>query len=776
MSLTVKILEKQAGTLTKTAHAWLGGLITSETDGYVGTNCTLAYVTANPNPYRLLTGTAGTVMSADYDTGIACVEDDQIWFTARVSTSTAGVDAINLRITGTTGGSIDAATQANPVANTTYVLSGTATLTAAFTGDLVLKVSVYDASGATDTAVRYSTWHAINLTDQFGAGDEPLAADLLTFYEWRWELMVKKNRNLYNATYGDKMYYASKIATHGLEYNDVVKYTWDDGVGGPDYYYVSPVYSLNTDWVILQMNEQAKATPHESFDDNNTFEYWTKTDYTSSVRAKTLQVNLREDLDASASMSFNCTTTWQPELGMTVIIYDDTETLFTGHISQINKTKLAFGHWKADITVAPLLACLQWNIFLYANSNVDDLLTLSGSRSTYHFLEILAISLSGFPIFYTGGQAVWTGTLDDGNDDVNLPEPQYKTLYELFSSVCTSAGLALLMTADRRLKCVSIDRTPTDAPRNISDAAETDIFDMSYSEDISDYGSLAVMRGGYDSDGEPVIIADASTPPLTEAILGALSNKAIITSDSSIDNATDALAAATKQLYRHGTVIPGTLAFTTEYTDFRPGQKIEVDLDDLGIASTKTMLIDTVTVYDVDGKNLLSNVTCSNRDSTNFAAAPNKGSTTYMSELSNKVTSSVSALQQAAGTFTPTLYGATTAGTWAYTTQEGHYIRIGNLCYVSARINPSSIAGAAGNLAMGGLPFAVSASADRQFIPVFAANLSWTTSMTQLQLSLISGNSFGTFVGSGNNAAFGIVQTSDATAGDDIRISGCYQI
>ena len=103
-------------------------------------------------------------------------------------------------------------------------------------------------------------------------------------------------------------------------------------------------------------------------------------------------------------------------------------------------------------------------------------------------------------------------------------------------------------------------------------------------------------------------------------------------------------------------------------------------------------------------------------------------------------------------------------------------MRIGNLCYVTIWLKPASISGAAGNLMLGNLPFAVSASADKQFLPVFAADLSWTASMTQLQVSINGGNDYGVFAGSASNAAFGIVQTSDATAGDDIRISGCYQV
>jgi len=585
--------------------------------------------------------------------------------------------------------------------------------------------------------------------------------------------MLKKNHNLYNATYGDKMYCASKIASHGLEYNDVVKSTYNNGVA--DAYYVSPVYVLNDDWIITQINEIPGGTMNEGFYEPTDFDYWTKTDYTSRVRTKTLALNLREDIDASASMSFNCDTTWQPEIGMTVVISYGTETLFTGHVSTINKTKLSFGRWKADVTVAPLLACLQWHLFLYPLATVEYLLSLAdtGTRNT---LELIMTNLSGYPGNYTGGQAVWLGAIDEGNSAVSMPESFGKTIYELSNSVCASAGLALLMTADRRLKCVSLDRTPTAAPRNISDAAETAIRDITYSDDMSSFGSFAILRGGYDSNGAPVIAYAAVSSPVTESVYGAIPNKAVVMSDGTITNATDAGAAAAELLKKTGTVIPGVLSFLTDYTDFRPGQKIEVDLDDWGIASTKYMLIDSVTMYDADGKNLMCNVTCSNRDSTSFAAAPNKGSNSYMTDLSNKVTQSVSALTQSAGSFTPTLYGSTTAGTWAYTTQDGYYNIHGNQCYVNIRLNASSIADAVGNLMIGGLPKPASTAATLYNLPAMATGLAWGASMTQLQLSITDADDFGTLYGAANNAAWVAVGVADISTGDEIRISGVYLV
>lgn len=56
------------------------------------------------------------------------------------------------------------------------------------------------------------------------------------------------------------------------------------------------------------------------------------------------------------------------------------------------------------------------------------------------------------------------------------------------------------------------------------------------------------------------------------------------------------------------------------------------------------------------------------------------------------------------GTFTPTLYGATSAGTTTYDVQDGSYIRIGNLVFWTLRLDWTNQTGS-GDARIGGLPF-----------------------------------------------------------------------
>jgi hypothetical protein len=58
------------------------------------------------------------------------------------------------------------------------------------------------------------------------------------------------------------------------------------------------------------------------------------------------------------------------------------------------------------------------------------------------------------------------------------------------------------------------------------------------------------------------------------------------------------------------------------------------------------------------------------------------------------------------GTWTPTLYGDTTAGSPTYTARDGYFYKIGKLVAVYFMVQLSAKGGMAGNVSVGGLPFA----------------------------------------------------------------------
>jgi hypothetical protein len=78
------------------------------------------------------------------------------------------------------------------------------------------------------------------------------------------------------------------------------------------------------------------------------------------------------------------------------------------------------------------------------------------------------------------------------------------------------------------------------------------------------------------------------------------------------------------------------------------------------------------------------------------------------------------------GTFTPTAYGGTTAGTTTYTVQQGSYTKIGRQVTVSIRIDYSALTGT-GELRFGGFPF-TTANDSMEYTGVVMTNtLNWTS-------------------------------------------------
>ena len=83
------------------------------------------------------------------------------------------------------------------------------------------------------------------------------------------------------------------------------------------------------------------------------------------------------------------------------------------------------------------------------------------------------------------------------------------------------------------------------------------------------------------------------------------------------------------------------------------------------------------------------------------------------------------------GTWTPTIFGSTTAGTTTYTLQQGQYIKVGNQVTVWFRALWSAQVGGAGNTRLGGLPFTINTSVNTFWmIPIASQSVLYTAGKT----------------------------------------------
>lgn len=122
------------------------------------------------------------------------------------------------------------------------------------------------------------------------------------------------------------------------------------------------------------------------------------------------------------------------------------------------------------------------------------------------------------------------------------------------------------------------------------------------------------------------------------------------------------------------------------------------------------------------------------------------------------------------GTFTPVVYGGTTAGTASYSIQAGKYSKIGNLVFYNIALAWTGHTGT-GDLRISGLPFPASATANQlQIGNCLASNLTFTGQL----VAYASGGT--SFLRVGNFASGGAFAFTPIDAAADLYITGVYEI
>jgi len=89
------------------------------------------------------------------------------------------------------------------------------------------------------------------------------------------------------------------------------------------------------------------------------------------------------------------------------------------------------------------------------------------------------------------------------------------------------------------------------------------------------------------------------------------------------------------------------------------------------------------------------------------------------------------------GTFTPTIFGSSGAGTPTYTAQNGYYTQIGNIMHIIAIVALSAITSATGNVSVGGFPATIKNQTNGNPIGPFdfsSAGYTWTAGYTSTML------------------------------------------
>ena len=132
------------------------------------------------------------------------------------------------------------------------------------------------------------------------------------------------------------------------------------------------------------------------------------------------------------------------------------------------------------------------------------------------------------------------------------------------------------------------------------------------------------------------------------------------------------------------------------------------------------------------------------------------------------------------GTFTPTMYGDTTAGTPNYDARGGAYTKIGQLVHFTCYIRMNSLTSAAGALCIGGLPYTSNSNSVGTLCPLLTDTVAWTN--VEGGADYLMGNLWASDTVVGimevtDDAAWAYVESAAAIAStDQIYLSGSYRV
>lgn len=129
------------------------------------------------------------------------------------------------------------------------------------------------------------------------------------------------------------------------------------------------------------------------------------------------------------------------------------------------------------------------------------------------------------------------------------------------------------------------------------------------------------------------------------------------------------------------------------------------------------------------------------------------------------------------GTFTPTIYGGTTPGSFTYSAQDGTYIKFNKLCFLELYVSGSVSTVPTGVVYIGGLPF-VASSSNQAISLNLAPQTSGVVNKPPVLVRISTNNFILWGVNTGSNSVSSVNFDSSLSVGTAIsfRFSGIYRI
>lgn len=233
---------------------------------------------------------------------------------------------------------------------------------------------------------------------------------------------------------------------------------------------------------------------------------------------------------------------------------------------------------------------------------------------------------------------IGTGTISTGAT-ITTYSAICKSVKQVFDDMASASGYKWYINDARELMFVAED-TVTDAAHDLTDDGEFTDFDIQGVEvSMDDYRNKQFIKGGTDADGNLIVYISEDATEITarQTAEGSAYSSGVygnVIEDSSITNETDAATVAANALKKNG-FAPSTLEFTSYTNDWTVGTKLKVNLPTLGIATDTYYLIESMTITEQDGVNLMTTITAVKRKSDDFSTQRSESYIDYFAKMAS---------------------------------------------------------------------------------------------------------------------------------------------
>jgi len=339
-------------------------------------------------------------------------------------------------------------------------------------------------------------------------------------------------------------------------------------------------------------------------------------DKTDTILARTLRITRESEGRHTCNITIKSTTAYVPLVGQDMIIKNDGDIIFGGVIKSVKRKLLQRS------------GVILYDVFSDGYTSIPARRTVTGTFDNTDAGTLVEHYVD--TVLYQEG--ITKGTINTGATLIEY-DAVCKSIKEIYDELASASGYKWYIDADKQLHFLQ-DDIVTDASHTIDNSTFTDFSIPEYDENIDNYRNKQFIRGTVGDDGYIVQheATQAAQVTIRQNIEGTSGYYGNVLNDTNIDNSTDADTTAENLLKRYGGSLPSIFNFETGTLDFEPNTKLTVDLSELGI-SESYFLIEEVSIYDLDGKNLRASVRAVQRDGSSFSTQKNQDFVGYFSKL-----------------------------------------------------------------------------------------------------------------------------------------------